>query len=121
MKWVEYLQAYTFNIKHKKVVLNKADDALSRRDLTVQEIQFQSMGIHRLKDLYADDEDFSDIYKVCVEYKNHFHSEYVEYSLQSNLFFKGNQLCVPRGSIRENLIQEKHNGALSGHFGITKT
>lgn len=26
MKWVEYLQAYTFNIKHKKGVLNKVAD-----------------------------------------------------------------------------------------------
>lgn len=34
--------------------------------------------------------------------------------------FKGNQLCVPRGSIREKIIQEKNNGALSGHFGIHK-
>lgn len=37
------------------------------------------------------------------------------------IFFKDNQLCVPRGSMRENLIQEKHNGALSGHFGVNKT
>ena len=29
-------------------------------------------------------------------------------------------MCIPRVSIRENLIKEKHNGALSGHFGITK-
>lgn len=38
MKWVEYLQAYTFNIKHKKGVLNKVADAFSRRALTLQEI-----------------------------------------------------------------------------------
>lgn len=79
------------------------------------------MVIDHFKNLYADDEDFADIYKVSVEYKNHFHSRYVEYTFQSDLFFKGNQFYVPRGSIRENLMQEKHNGALSGHFGITKT
>lgn len=121
MKWVEYLQAYTFNIKHKKGALNKVADALSKRVLTIQEIQLKSMGIDHFKDLYADDEDFAEIYKVCLEFKNHFHSKYAEYTLQSDLLFKGNQLYVPRGSIRENLIQEKHNGALSGHFGITKT
>ena len=30
-------------------------------------------------------------------------------------------MCVPRGSIRENLIQEKHNGRISGYFGVRKT
>ena len=34
MKWVEYLQAYTFTIKHKKGI-NKVADALSRRNLTI--------------------------------------------------------------------------------------
>lgn len=73
MKWVEYIQSYTFNIKHKKGFLNKVADALSRRALTIQEIQLKSMGIDHFKDLYAEDEDFADIYKVCDEYKNHFH------------------------------------------------
>lgn len=36
LKWVEYLQAYTFSIKHKKVVTNKVADALSRIFLTIQ-------------------------------------------------------------------------------------
>ena len=39
MKQVEYLQAYTFTIKRKKGVENKVADVLSRRLLTVQEIQ----------------------------------------------------------------------------------
>ena len=90
MKWVEYLKAYTFNIKNKKGVLNKVVDALSRRALTIQEIQLKSIGIDHFKDLYSDDEDFADIYKVCVEYKNHFHSIYDAYTLQSDLLFKGN-------------------------------
>lgn len=121
MKWVEYLQAYTFNIKHKKGVQNKAADALRTRLLTVQEVQLQSIRIDSFKDLYAEDEDFAQIDKVCKEFKNNFHGEFSEYTLQNDLLFKGGQLCVPRGSMRENLIQEKHNGALSGHFGVNKT
>ena len=38
MKWIEFLQAYTFTIKHKKGETNKVVDALSRRNLTIQEI-----------------------------------------------------------------------------------
>ena len=58
---------------------------------------------------------------MCQEFENNFHGEFADYTLQNGLLFKGNQLCVPRGSMRENLIQEKHNGSLSGHFGINKT
>ena len=79
------------------------------------------MGIEGFKHLYKDDEDFGEAYKVCSDFENHFHSKFLEYTLQNGLLFKGNQLCVPKGSIRENLIQEKHNGNLSGHFGMSKT
>jgi hypothetical protein len=37
------------------------------------------------------------------------------------LLFKGNQLCIPKFSMRENLLKEKHNGGLTGHFGHNKT
>ena len=121
LKWMEYLQSFTFTIKHKKGQFNKVADALSRKLLTVQEIQLQSIGIEGFKDLYEEDEDFSQAYKVCQEFENNFHGEFADYTLQNGLLFKGNQLCVPRGSMRENLIQEKHNGSLSGHFGINKT
>jgi hypothetical protein len=35
--------------------------------------------------------------------------------------FKSNQLCIPKCSIRENLLKEKHSGGLAGHFGHDKT
>ena len=83
MKWVEYLQAYTFTIKLKKVVQNKVADVLSKRLLTVQEIQLQSIGIDSFKALYVDDEDFTHIYKVCKEFKNSFHGEFSNYTLKN--------------------------------------
>lgn len=121
VKWVEYLQSNTFSIKNKKGQCNKVADALSRRLLTVQEVQIQSIGVECFKDLYPNDEDFVAIYKVCQEFQNHFHCEYAKFTLQNGLLFRGGQLCVPKGSMRENLIQEKHNGCLSGHFGLNKT
>lgn len=51
MKWVEYMQAYTFTIKHKKGWLNRVADALSRRLLTVQEIQLRSIGVDNFRDI----------------------------------------------------------------------
>ena len=37
------------------------------------------------------------------------------------MLFKGIQLCIPRSSMRLNLIKEMHSGGLAGHFGIDKT
>lgn len=115
------MQAYTFTLKHKKGQLNKVADALSRRLLIVQEIQVQSIGIDSFKDMYPIDDDFTEAYKVCQDFENHFHGAYADFTLQDGLLFKGGQLCVPKGSMRENLIQEKQNGCLSGHFGLNKT
>ena len=50
-----------------------------------------------------------------------YHTDFSEYILQEGLLFKGGQLCVPKGSIRENIIKEKHCGSLAGHFGVDKT
>ena len=88
---------------------------------TIQEVQLHSIGIESSKDLYKEGEDFFEAYKVCSNFQNHFHRKFSNYTLQSGLLFEGNQLCVPKGSMRENLIQEKHNGSLSGHFGVSKT
>jgi len=41
--------------------------------------------------------------------------------LQEGLLIKNSKLCVPNCSMRENLIQEKHNGGMAGLFGIDKT
>jgi hypothetical protein len=37
------------------------------------------------------------------------------------LLVKGNQLCIPKFSMRENMLKEKHSGGLAGHFGHEKT
>ena len=46
---------------------------------------------------------------------------WMEYMLQDGLLFKNIKLCVPKCSMRENLIQEKHNRGMAGHFGSDKT
>lgn len=65
---MEYLQAFTFTIKHKKGQMNKVTYALNKRLLIVKEVQLQSIGIESFKDLYKDDEDFSEGYKVCSDF-----------------------------------------------------
>ena len=79
------------------------------------------IGVETFRDLYKLDEDFGEAYKVCVDFENHFHSKFSYFSIQNVLLFKGNQLCLPKASMMMSLIQEKHNGSLSGHFGKDKT
>ena len=44
VKWVEFLQGFTFVIKHINGKANKVADALSRKSLMVQESQIQVLG-----------------------------------------------------------------------------
>ena len=41
--------------------------------------------------------------------------------MQDDYLFKGKQLCIPIGSMKENIIRELHSSALAGHFGKDKT
>lgn len=36
------------------------------------------------------------------------------------ILFRGLQLCIPKSSMRDNLIKEKHSGGLPRHFGVEK-
>jgi hypothetical protein len=41
--------------------------------------------------------------------------------IQDGLLLRGNQLCIPKCSMRENLLKEKHSGGLVRHFDHDKT
>ena len=55
VKWVEFLQRFTFVLKHISGQSNKVVDALSRRLLIVQENQIQVLGFEHLRDLHEID------------------------------------------------------------------
>jgi hypothetical protein len=71
-------------------------------------------GFEYLKDLYANDANFSDVYMACDKaalgkfYKN------------DGYLFKESKLCVPNCSMRELLLREAHGGRLMGHFTVKK-
>ena len=96
-KWVEYLQAYSFSIKHKAGALNKVADALSRRHMLLSTMQVQVVGFETFKELYSDDSDFATIWQKC---KN---QPFKQFILQDGFLFKGNRLCIPKCSLRESI------------------
>jgi hypothetical protein len=65
-KWVEYMQKFTFVIKHIAGNTNKVVDVLSRKCLILQEFQVKTLGFEHLKDIYCDDTDFKEAYEECT-------------------------------------------------------
>jgi hypothetical protein len=45
----------------------------------------------------------------------------MEYMIHDGLLFKENHICIPKCSMRDNVLKEKHSGGLVGHFGHEKT
>ncbi|GKC50298.1 transposon ty3-I gag-pol polyprotein [Tanacetum coccineum] len=114
-RWVEFLQAYTFNIKHKSGVTNLVVDALSRRRPLLSKMQVSVLGFEKIKDLYQEDVFFSKVINLCIN------GPYKEFIFQEGFLFYGNRLCIPDCSLRLEIIKETHKGGLGGHFGRDKT
>eukprot|EP00253_Pinus_taeda_P015626 PITA_15626 len=88
-KWVEYLQSFTFMLKHISGQANKVADSLSRRALLLQESRIQVMGFEHLKDLYQTDTDFKEAFEACQNPVLRNTSPWFEYNLQEGLLFRG--------------------------------
>jgi len=112
---------FTFVLKHINGQAKKVADALSRRNLILQESTIQVLGFEHLKDTYEADADFKEAYEACQNLFLRDNNSWLDCNMQEGLVFKRGQLCILKCSMRENLIQEKHNGGLARHFGIDKT
>jgi hypothetical protein len=120
-KWVGFMQNFTFVIKHIIGTANKVVDALIRRSLILQEFQVETLGFEHLKEMYREDEYFKEAYEECKNPLLGDRIPWTKYLIQDGLLFKGSQLCIPKCSMRDNLLKEKHIGGIDGHFGHDKT
>ena len=80
-KRVEFLQSFTFVLKHISGKTNKVVDALSRRCLIMQESQLHILGFDYLKDLYDIDAYFKEAFTVCKNPVNRENSPWKEFML----------------------------------------
>jgi hypothetical protein len=120
VKWVEYMHNFTFVINHISRIANKVVDALSRKCLLLWEFRVKTLGFDDLRNTYRDDIDFKEVYEVTENPILRDMSQWIEYMIQDGLLFRGNQLCIPKCSMRENLLKEKHSGGLARHFSHDK-
>ena len=121
-KWVSFLQGFTFVLKHKSGKQNQVADALSKRVVLLTVMKTEVVGFDAIKDLYESDSDF---WEVVDQLKNPVpgHADPIQgdYLMQDGYLFKGKQLCIPVGSMWENIIREYHSSGMAGHFGKDKT
>ena len=84
-------------------------------------MQIEVVGFKGLNTLYLDDPNFGEVWKPCTEPITLDRTKWLDFMIQYSMLFKGSQVCIPRSSMRENLIKEKHSGGLVGNFGRDKT
>ena len=113
-QWMEFLEPFPYVIKFKKGKENVVADALSRRYTLLSTLTTKLLGFEHLKEMYACDPDFSDVFVNCER------SGKEGFYRHDGFLFKGSRLCIPQSSIRELLVREAHSGGLMGHFGVQK-
>jgi len=63
-RWVEFLQDYTYTLRHKAGVENKAADALSRHLAILTVLSNQVVGFEKIKTEYKSCPDFQEIFTL---------------------------------------------------------
>ena len=116
--WVEYLQRYSFALKHKAGIENKAADAFSRRVTLLSMMSTKVTGFERLRDEYKSCPNFGKLHATLSSAP---HPTIENYTIQDGYLFKANKLCIPRTSVWDFLVWELHAGGRAGHFGQDKT
>ncbi|XP_078432960.1 uncharacterized protein LOC144704417 [Wolffia australiana] len=85
-RWVEYLQDYTFVIKHKKGKDNVVADALSRRAHVLNVMKVTVLGFETVRDGYDSCPDFS---SIIAEVRRGLSQDYRDYVITDGyLFYK---------------------------------
>ena len=75
--------------------------------MLLTQLDVQVPGLESLRDLYANDTDFSMPFAQCSAVK-----AWEKYHIHDGYLFRANKLCVPESSVRLLLLQESHSGGL---------
>jgi hypothetical protein len=111
-KWVEFIESFSYIIKHKKGKYNVVANALSRKNMLLTQIDITIPCLESICELYATDHDFAEPYRLCF-LKN----TWEKYHIHDVFLFQANKLHILELSLHLLLLQESHAGGLMGHFG----
>jgi hypothetical protein len=114
-RWMEYMKTFPYVIHYKQGKENIVVDSLSRRYVLLTSLSAKMLRFEYVKDVYANDADFSDVYMACDK------EAFGKFYKHDGYLFKESKLCVPNCSMHELLVREAHGGGLMGHFGVKKT
>jgi hypothetical protein len=70
----------------------------------------ETLRFEHLKEMYIGDLYFKEAYEACENPLMRDKIPWMEYLIQEGLLFKGTHLCLPKCSMRDNLLKEKQNG-----------
>ncbi|KAK0595935.1 hypothetical protein LWI29_011206 [Acer saccharum] len=87
--------------------------------LTLRQVDRElQAGFESMKEQYALDSDFKDIW---YSLQNTTTPNHAGFMLKDGYLTKHSRICVAKGSMREFIIRELHGGGLAGHFRFDKT
>jgi hypothetical protein len=96
-KWVEFIKTATYIVKYKKGKDNVVVDALSRRNVLLNQIEVKVLDLENLKEKYNADPYFSGPYNHCKDGK-----DLEKYHMNDGFLLRANKLCVPVGDLFSN-------------------
>jgi hypothetical protein len=128
-KWVEFIESFSYVVKHKKGKENIIADALSSRYTLLNQLDYKFFGLETIKDQYihvgtygqgwyiwtVHNADFKDVLLHCKYGKG-----WNKFIVSDGFVFRANKLYIPANSVRLLLLQEAHGGGLMEHFGAKK-
>jgi hypothetical protein len=117
-RWVDFLQQFSFVLKHKAGTENKVTDALSRKQQLLATLTVGVTAFTEIKQQYRDDPDFGKPYDHLSTGAT---PALAKFTIVEGFLFYNNRLCLPKTSVREFVVTELHAGGIAGHFGRDKT